>query len=300
LKKESVKKLNNQTFIFANKLYAHENLTKLETESRGMGTSEEKITRNCFWRLEEDKNKLGWFYIYPAASESGCRIEKWGHSDRDVGIKNGSRSDDQLWKFVDCADGFYRIYNYKYRGACMAKWGKNDKEWGTCFGELGSSQLWKLIPRYQAQIKKAIVWKCDNRLGSRDFSQNVSVTVGLKATNSATVTFTGGLEYSLISSIDAATGSADNKEIGIDKRNEIVSALSRYVSLEKNRPWSETKDVTFTAPAGKQYLVSQLICDFKSPLEIDNLSVGCSYSMEETDIKRPKPGSHSAMSSTYV
>jgi len=300
LKKESVNNLNNQTLILTNKLYAHDRLTELETEKRGMGTTAKKITRNCFWRLEEDKNKLGWYYIYSAASESRGRIEKSGHGDSDVGIQNGSHSDDQLWKFVDCGDGFYRIYNYKHRGARLAKWGKNDDDWGTCYSELGSNQLWKHTPRYKAQIKKDIVWKCDNRMGSRDFSQKVAVTVGLKVTNSEMVSFTAGLHYSLKSAVDAANEGAENEAIDIDKKHEIYCALSRHISLDKNRPWSETIDITFTAPAGKQYRVCQLICDFQSPLEEDNLTVGCSYSMEETDITSFRLRSHSSMSLKYI
>ena len=280
MKKDSVKELNNRTFIFVNKLYPYARLTKLETGEREMDTTEKKITPNSFWRLEEDEKNLGYFYIYNAPLESGYRIGKFGQGDRDIGIQYGNYSDDQLWKFVDCGDGFCRIYN-KHKGARIAKWGKNDTEWGTCSGKLEDSQLWKLIPRYKARIETALVWECDNVMGSRDFSENVSVTVGLKVTNSETLTFTSGLQYSLLSSIAAATKSAEN--IANEKLDAIVDAVSRYKSFTGNRPWSKTKDVIFTAPAGSKYRVFQLICDFQSPLGIDDLSVGCHYTMEETN-----------------
>jgi len=285
IEEELRKELNNQTFIFENKHYAYANLTKLQEGERGMCTTEKKITPNSFWRLEEDKNKSGYFYIYSAPSESGCRIGKWDQGDRDVGIQYGNYSDDQLWKFVKCADadGFYRISNYKYKGACIAKWGKNDTEWGTYSGKLESGHLWKLIPRYRAQIKTAVVWECDNRMGSKDLSENVSVTVGLK--DSGKLTFTSGLQHSLISSIIAVT--KGDKKAEITKVDAIVDAVSRCVSLAENRPSSMTKDVTFTAPAGTNYRVIQLICDYQSPLGIDNLSVGSYNTIEETNIISP-------------
>lgn len=121
-----------------------------------------------------------------------------------------------------------------------------------------------------------VLWSCDNREGSVPFSEEISVTTGIKLTSTESISFTVGLETSLKSSV-SLTGVSEDIESKLSL--QIDSSLSQ--TEEKN--WSRTSKITFTAPIGKNYRVKQLSCEFVSPLSSDNCVLTCHYVIEESN-----------------
>ncbi|CAB4005144.1 tetratricopeptide repeat 28-like [Paramuricea clavata] len=173
-------------------------------------------------------------------------------------------------------DDFYRIYNLKYSNARIAKWGKGDGEWGTYDGDLYDDQVWKLVPRFKAAISNINIWSCDNREGSVDFSEEKSVTIGLKLTSSSTVSTTVGLEVSL-------KASASFAGFGAEVESKISKQIQKSLSNTAEKDWIRKSTIKFTAPKGKNYRVKQLTCSFMSPLAADDCVLNCDYVVEETD-----------------
>lgn len=171
---------------------------------------------------------------------------------------------------------YYKIYNLKYSNARIAKWGKKDGDWGTYAGPLYEDQDWKLVPRFQADIKEVIIWSCDNREGTQDFSEKIKVTTGLKLTTASSVSTTVGFEQSLKASASFASTS-------VEVETKISAQIQSSLSHAKEESWSQEAEITFTAPKGKNYRVKQLTCNFKSPLASDNCALSCNYKVEQTD-----------------
>ena len=164
----------------------------------------------------------------------------------------------------------------KYPDSRLTKFGKDDGNWGTYDGADYDDQIWKLTPRFKAEVKDVILWSCDNREGSQDFSEEITVTTGLKLTSSSTVSTKFGLEQSLQASVSYGIASAE-------VQTKISFQLETSLSHTEEKNWSRQSKVNFTAPKGKNYRVKQLVCDFASPLASDDCALKCNYKVDESD-----------------
>lgn len=179
---------------------------------------------------------------------------------------------------------YYRIYNFKYPDAKVTKFGTPDTDWGTYDKADHDDQVWKLVPRFKADISYVTIWSADNRTGSNDFSEEKTVTTGLKLTTSTSISTTVGLEQSLKASAKASLGFG---EFGVEVSMAITSQIERSLSQTEEKSWSSQSKIKFTAPKGKNYRVKQATCDFTSPLADDNCRLSCNYKVEETDGEFP-------------
>ena len=174
------------------------------------------------------------------------------------------------------ADDYYTITNFKYPHARIAKWGKGDGDWGTYTEGFYEDQLWKLVPRFKAEIRNVTVWSVDNRQGTLDFTEEITVTTGLKLTTSSSVSTKFGFERSLEASVSVA-------DIGAKDTTKIFAEIQASLAHSEEKEWSRQSKITFRAPKGKLYCVKQLACDFQSPLVTDDCLLTCNYVIEETD-----------------
>jgi hypothetical protein len=266
---------DGNTFIITNKSYPHANLAQWGNGGRDMGTYEQKIYPSQLWLLEAHPTYADYFYIKNCGKE-GYRIGKWGGGDEEVGAYNGQYYDDQLWKFVDAGDGYYRIHNKKYPSAKMAKWGKKDDDWGTYAGPDYDSQLWKLKPRFKSEGVADVLWSCDNREGSQDIAEEITITTGLKSTTSESFSTTVGFK----TSIEASIGLGD---FSPSASSEFYAETNHSLSTTEEETWQRTTTIKFVAPAGKNYRVLQNTCRFESPLVADNCELRCNYKVEERE-----------------
>lgn len=268
-------KLNGRTFVITNKEYHRANLAQWGTSGRSVGTYEQKLYPDQLWLLEEDNRYPGYYYINNVHHE-GYRLAKWGRGDGAVGVYNGQYYRDQLWKFVRTGH-YYRIYNKKYPRAKIAKWGKGDGDWGTYNGRNYDDQLWKLTPRFRAaECMENVLWEFDNRGASRDISQEVTQTTGLKLTTSKTVSSSFGLETALQSAVPQLPGAGVTSTIRSD--------ISKSLTNGREETWSKTTKTVYTAPAGKKFTVYQMVCDFDSSLASDSMHLDTSrIKVVETD-----------------
>lgn len=164
----------------------------------------------------------------------------------------------------------------QYAKARLAKYGKGDDQWGTYDRDIYEDQSWKLVPRFKANVRNETIWSCDNRQGSEPFSEEITVTTGIKLTSSASISTTVGLETSLKAAVSNAAASVD-----VETKLSVQIQTSLSHSEEKN--WSRTSKITFTAPRRKNFRVKQLTCQFASPLASDDCALTCHYMIEETD-----------------
>ena len=120
----------------------------------------------------------------------------------------------------------------------------------------------------------------DNRQGSLPFVEKKVVTQGLKLTKSSSVSTKRSLEFSL----DAVIPSSVPTKIGLKMKSQIKTSLKK--SSEKT--WSSKSTITFTAPAGKNYRVTQFVVTYKSEIPGDDIALYTSYKVEETKGALPK------------
>ena len=252
--------LDGAIFFIINKVYSHAKLAQWGTGGRDIGTYEQRVYSDQLWRLEAEPQHPGYYYICNVQND-GYRIAKWGRDNGAVGNYNGKYLDDQLWKFEVCGD-FYRIFNYKYKDAKITKFGRADDNWGTYDGKLYDDQLWKLTPLFDASLKKACVWDIDNREGSENVTVKRSVTTGVKVTTKSSLSSKAGFKDSLKYSASVAFGKVAS--VGSEMAAEIFGEIESSLSYESEEQWSETTTVTFTAPEGAKYRVTQWQLDFGS------------------------------------
>ncbi len=136
------------------------------------------------------------------------------------------------------------------------------------------------MPRFNAAVRNVTLWACDNREGTQDFSEEVTVTTGLTLTSASSISTTVGLEQSL-------TASASYGGFSAEVKTTLSLQIQTSLSHEEQKNWSRESKVKFTAPKGKNYRVKQLACDFNSPLADDNCTMNCNYIVEETDGEFP-------------
>ena len=274
-------RLDGNTFVITNKEYFRANLAQWGTDGRDVGTHENKVYVDQFWILEPEPHWPGYYYI-KNAEYTDYRLAKWSgfwgdSGDEDVGVVNGQYHDDQLWKFESQGNDFYKIFNKEYPDARLAKWGKDDDDWGTYSGsEEYDDQIWKLTPRFRANVQEIVIWEADNRKGSNDFTEVVTVTKGLKLTSSLTLSTKVNLESSLEASIPI-----DAISFGVSSK--IATELASSMTTTEEKSWSTATKTTFTAPKGKNYRVKQIEVDFDSVLPEDHLIFDSGYTIEETD-----------------
>ena len=129
------------------------------------------------------------------------------------------------------------------------------------------------MPRFKTDVSNVTIWACDNRQGSEDFSEEKTVTTGLKLTSSASISTKVGLESSLKASLSG---------VG-EFQTTLFLQMERSLSHTEVKNWSRQSKIKFTAPKGKNYRVKQVTCNFKSPLADDDCELTCDYMVEETD-----------------
>ena len=273
--KINLMEFDNKTFFIANKTFYRARLAQWGTDGRDVGTYEQGYYPDQLWMLKMDPKHPN-YYTIENLRNPGYRIAKWGGGDRDVGVYKGQYFENQLWRFNKVGDDEYRIYNYAYKDAKIGKWGKGDGDWGTYDGPDAEDQIWKLIPRFTAKSKGgnadwSIIWKADNTQGTQDFSEMVEVTQGINLNTSKTFSVKTGIDVSLEAAIPFV-GTLSTK---------ISTEISKSYSQSEEKSWSRTSRIEFTAPAGKNYCVRQLVCDFESKLVRDNCQVKCEYKIEE-------------------
>ena len=274
--------MDGAIFYIINKVYSHARLAQWGTGGRDIGTYEQKVYPDQLWRLEAEPKHPGYYYICNVHND-GYRIGKWGGGDGEVGNYNGQYFDDQLWKFEKSGQ-FYRIFNYKYKDAKMAKWGKGDGYWGTFSGDNYDDQLWKLVPLLEGSFGKLFVWSIDNRQGSENVTIQRSVTKGVKITQASSLTKKTGFKASLKYSASLAIEGIFS--VGGETSYEFTQEIESSLSHANEKQWSETTTVTFTAPKGVNYRVTQWQLNFASDALEDDQCQGqvlTKFKVEETD-----------------
>lgn len=261
---------DGQVYFITNKVHHHARIAQWGTNGRDMGTYEGKVYPDQMWVLKEDKVDKGWFLI-ENAYRTGYRIAKWGCADSQTGIYNGPHYPDQLWKFVPAGNGYYYIYNKVHCEDRLAKWGKGNSDWGSYGGPKYDDQLWCFTPRFEAEIDWVTLWEADNRQGSQEFSEKVTITTGLKLTQSSSFT----TKTSLTTSLEAALCLFSAKV-------EMNVEIENTVSTGSEQSWSVEREITFTAPPGKIYRVRQPQVVFKSMLHDDDCVFTGNYKIEES------------------
>ena len=200
-------------------------------------------------------------------------IGQWSDSDQGVGVFKGQRNDDQLWSF-EPVGAYYKIRSCKYTNRVFSKWGSWDSSWGTYRDTNAEDQLWSLKPRFTATAVQTQIWAVDNRGGSNPFTETREVTQGLKLTQSSTISTTVNLEATLGFTIPIKMPI----EVGLSMKGEITKSLTRG----SEETWSTKSTINFTAPAGRNYRVTQFIVTFKSEIPGDEIALYTNYKVEET------------------
>ena len=186
---------------------------------------------------------------------------------------NGQRNDDQLWSFEPVGK-YYKIRSCKYTNRVFSKWGSWDSSFGTHRDINAEDQLWDLKPRFEAKAVQTNIWAVDNRGGSKPFTETREVTQGLKLTQSSTISTKVNLEASLGFTIPIQMPI----NVGLAMKGEITKSLTRG----SEKTWNTKSTITFTAPAGKNYRVTQFVVTFKSEIPGDEIALYTSYKVEET------------------
>ena len=184
-----------------------------------------------------------------------------------------------MWKF-EKKGKYYKIRSCKYKNRVFSKWGSGNGDWGTYKDVNAKNQFWLLKPRFNATVSQSQIWGVDNRQGSKAFVEKKVVTQGLKLTKSSSISTKRSLEFSL----DAVIPSSVPTKIGLKMKSQIKTSLKK--SSEKT--WSSKSTITFTAPKGKNYRVTQFVVTFKSEIPGDAMALYGSYKVEETTGALPK------------
>ena len=231
------------------------------------------------WTLKADPKNKDCYYI-KNAKYKGYLIGQWNDKDQGAIVFKGRRADDQMWKF-EKKGKYYKIRNCKFTNRVFTKWGSGDGDWGT-YKDVGNwpNQFWLLKPRFNAKVAQSQIWGMDNRQGSLPFVEKKVVTQGLKLTKSSSLSTKTSLEASLGAAIPIHVPF----KLGLSIKAVVHTALKK--SSEKT--WSSKSTITFTAPKGKNYRVTQFVVTFKSEIPGDEMALYGSYKVEETTGALPK------------
>ena len=178
-----------------------------------------------------------------------------------------------MWSF-EPVGAYYKIRSCKYTNRVFSKWGSWDSSWGTYRDTNAEDQLWSLKPRFTATAVQTQIWAVDNRGGSNPFTETREVTQGLKLTQSSTISTTVNLEATLGFTIPIKMPI----NVGLSMKGEITKSLTRG----SEKTWSTKSTIAFTAPAWKNYRVTQFIVTFKSEIPGDEIALYTSYKVEES------------------
>lgn len=279
---ENKTKLAGNTFVITNKEYPRKNLAQWGNGEKDCGPYEDGMASNQLWILEEDIEYPDHFHIknvqydgYKLSAEfssSGVRMH-------DVGVRNDKEiTQSQIWRFVkekECGGDGYRIFNFEFSSEAITI--LYSSLFGITSDNMWNRQLWKLIPRFEAKVEKKVIWEVDNRQGSRDITEKVEYSEGLKLTQSSEISTQIGMETSLTLSVDELV---EKESITSTLKTDISTSIKRG----SEKTWSKKVTTTYNAPAGKNYRVVQLGCNFDSPLQIDNMYLDSTHiQIQETD-----------------
>jgi hypothetical protein len=193
--------IGNRTYFIESRAYPHARVAQWGTDNgNDCGTYEIEVYSNQLWLMKESPTKPGWYYIYNAdEDQKDWRLAKWSAGNTDTGVYEGDYYDDQLWSFTNVTmtnttmGEYYQINNFLYPQCFMSKWGEEDSDWGTVTGaDVDNQQLWALVPRYEATVQDRIIFQADNRNGTLDFTETVTITTGLQLTTKSTISTTVG------------------------------------------------------------------------------------------------------------
>jgi len=217
----------------------------------------------------------GYYYIKNLA-HGGRLMSGDGQLRQRVGVYSSEYGDDQLWKLKKKGKGFI-LSNKAHPEARLTKSQPANDYVGVVAGTHGDlDQVWSIIPRYEANYVKTVIWSTDNRKGTNDFSETVKVSKGLKLMSSSSLSTKVGLETSIEKSIGKAG-------IGGKASAKLTTEISTSMESSTEETWTEEREVTFTAPAGKQYRVWQEQLSLDSDVKSDNIRFYGEYTIEESD-----------------
>jgi hypothetical protein len=277
--------INGLTFFIRNQDVWPANIAQWGTDNgNDCGTYEEAIYPDQLWMFLEDEFNPGYYNIMNVYHSSPpWRLAKWGEGNTDTGVYAGDYYEDQLWSFVNVSESatgegmMYNIYNKAYPQCKLTQWGQADSDWGTETGNV-TGQTWTLLSRFTGTIQIKTLWSADNRQGTQDFSETVTVTEGLKLTSSSSVSVKLGLDESLKASIP---------DIGMSVKTQLQASVTDSLDRGEEESWTQTTSIKFTAPAGKNYRVSQYTVPFKSLYDADDMTLSSFFSIQESDGELP-------------
>ena len=85
-------------------------------------------------------------------------------------------------------------------------------------------------------------------------------------------------------SLDAVIPSSVPVKLGLKMKSVVKTSLKK----SSTKTWSSKSTITFTAPAGKNYRVTQFVVTYKSEIPGDDIALYTSYKVEETKGALPK------------
>jgi len=189
--------------------------------------------------------------------------------------KRGTHYPDQRWKVKKSKKG-YSFYNEEYTEHRIVAFEtfKGKTKLGVWDGDLADrrEEYWDLVPRYKAKFETKELWRTDNRQGTQDFAETIKITSGIVMTYSESLTTKVGLEATLKKSV---------AKLGGDVEAKVSTEISKALSKGTEQSWSYEREITFTAPAGKNYRVLQDQVKFNSDLKRDNIIFYGAYTVQE-------------------
>ena len=161
----------------------------------------------------------------------------------------------------------------------MAKWGKSDIDWGSASNvEEKEDQVWQLTPRYKVSIQPVVIWSVDNRHGSLDFWEEVTINEGWLLKASTEKRFSKN-------SLEAALKSALSRQLEEDDAlySNVCFQIEKLLMSSNEKECSHSSKMLLTAPKRKNYRVKQTHINFEGTLEGDNFIQTTFFKVEETD-----------------
>ena len=266
---------HNQYLIF-NKSYHRARLAQWGPGHTDVGTYEHGLNPNQLWTLESHPHRPGSYHVI---NERNPQHRLTNHKHNFI-VYNGPHFPDQLFKFVSKDDGYYFIQSAHYPEDWLTKHGVENSQ--VSFREFngGDDQLWRLVPRFQARVYDREVFHFDNRQGSNPIIREISITTGIRRTSTSSLSN----QTTYKKSISAALGLAvEVLDLGVRQAIEYENQLETSFSEEVEQSWSQTENITFTVPPGKNFKVVQRGVKFEGQIAADTCVLLTNIKVFESD-----------------
>lgn len=200
------------------------------------------------WELEEDRWKKGYYLIH-SVPHKGCRF-----SDKnDGGMKYmncGGRSVIDLFRFQQTGN-YYFIVSY----ATGQKFASHKT--GPLFlyrGPEYDDQKFFLTPRFDIGVSEKVIWKSDNREGSKAHpSPKWEYEVGVSVTKSTSFEVGLSVTKTLEVGVEGAYGGVG---LSASASASLTADMRSSMSREETKTWTHKVTVgPYSAPAGKYYKI---------------------------------------------